>query len=206
MGADYQAIVRNLLAFHDFQGLTVISVGAGGGRLLEYGRSAGRVIAVDSDPAAVRALEARLEETGLRDKFAVRTVDFLEFEERADLVLFEFSLHEMPDPDSALAHARGLAPEVVVMDHWTESPWVHYVAEEEKVRRGWDAVGRAKPASLIVHRTLQVYGDFDELELKFEGYGSVPLSRIEEFRGKVDIVIPMSYALALIRTAGWRGI
>ncbi len=198
MGADYQAIIRNLLAFHDLQGLTVISVGAGGGQLVEYGHRAGKVIAVDCDPAAIKALEARLKETGLSDKFTTRTADFLEFGERADLVLFEFSLHEIPEPDKALAHAASLAPDVVVMDHWTASTWVHYIAEEDKVRRAWDAVGRARPASLMVHSTLQVYRDFEEIRLKFEGWGDEPNRRIEEFRGKPGIIIPMSYGLAHI--------
>lgn len=200
MGADYQAIIRNLLAFHDLEGLTLISVGAGGGQLIEYGHRAARVIAVDCDPAAVRALEVRLAETGLSEKFTIRTADFLEFGERADAVLFEFSLHEMPDPDKALAHAAGLAPDIIVMDHWTASPWVRYIAEEDKVRRAWDAVGRAKPAQLMVHHTLQVYRDFEEIRKKFETWGPEPNRRIEEFRGKDGIIIPMSYGLAHIRS------
>ncbi len=204
MGADYQAIIRNLLAFHDLEGLTLISVGAGGGQLIEYGHRAGKVIAVDCDPAAIKALEARLEETGLSSKFTTRTADFLKFGEKADLVLFEFSLHEIPEADKALTHAATLAPDVVVMDHWTASPWVHYIAEEDKVRRAWDAVGRAKPALLIVHNTLQVYGDFEEIRKKFETWGEEPNRRIEEFRGKDGIIIPMSYGLAHIRSADRR--
>jgi len=53
------------------------------------------------------------------------------------LFLFEFCLHEMADPAQALGHAKGMAPEVVVIDHDRESRWAFLTAEENKIAAGW---------------------------------------------------------------------
>lgn len=52
MATDLSAIVRNLTAFYDFAGKTVVAVGAGGGQLAESARSMRHVVAVDRDPSA----------------------------------------------------------------------------------------------------------------------------------------------------------
>jgi hypothetical protein len=53
MATDINTIIANLMAFYDFRDKTVISVGAGGGQLIEYGRTAGKIIAVENDPGAM---------------------------------------------------------------------------------------------------------------------------------------------------------
>lgn len=198
MAADYRLMIRNLLEFFDFSGRSVVSVGAGGGQLVEYGRSTGRVTAVDQDPAALDALRERLAQAGLADKFTLVRSDFMGFREAADVVLFEFCLHEMPDPTAALAHAMTLAPSVVVMDHWPGSAWAFFVAEEDKARAAWAAVVALRPERTVSFEAAQFFKDYQELWQKVHVQGAVALDRIEEFRGQTDLSIPMSYGFALL--------
>ncbi len=198
MATDYGRIIRNLLGFFDFSGRIVIAVGAGGGQLTEYGRPAAKVIAVDQDPAALDMLRRRLAPAGLADKFALVHSTFLDFREKGDVVLFEFCLHEMPDPSAAMAHARTLAPAVVVMDHWPGSEWAFIVAEEDKAAAVWAAVAASLPEKTASFEASQVFGGFEELWQKVHGQGEKSLARIERFRGLSDISIPMSYGFALL--------
>ena len=45
----------------------------------------------------------------------------------------------------------------------------------------------------------QRFADFGELEAKVRPQGQESLLRIERFRGRTGIVIPMAYAVALLR-------
>lgn len=205
MATDYDRIIRNLFDFFDFSGRTVIAVGAGGGQLMEYGRAAAKVIAVDQDPAALTALRERLEPAGLTDKFALVHSDFLDFREKADVVLFEFCLHEMPDPSAALAHSRTLAPAAVVMDHWPGSEWAFTTAEEDKAMAAWAAVVSSLPERIVSFEACQFFKDFEELWQKVHGQGEKSLARIEKFKGLSDITIPMSYGFALLAAPSPQG-
>jgi hypothetical protein len=198
MATDYARIIKNLFEFFDFSGRTVVAVGAGGGQLIEYGRPAAKVIAVDQDPAALVALRERLGPAGLADKFALVYSNFLDVREKADVVLFEFCLHEMPDPSAALAHARTLAPAVVVMDHWPGSQWAFITAEEDKATAAWAAVVSSLPESIVSFDASQLFNGFEELWQKVHGQGEKSLARIEKFKGLLDISIPMSYGFALL--------
>src|SRR5512135_3073100 len=135
-------MVADLLAFHDFEGKTVLAAGAGGGQLVEYGRAAGRVLALDRDAGALEALRRSLKKAGLEGKYELVLGDFFEVELVADAVLFEFSLHEMTDPGAAVERARAMAPAVVVFDHGPGSPWCFIAGEENKVAASWTALGR----------------------------------------------------------------
>jgi len=53
MATDIKKVIEDLLGFYDFDDKVVISVGAGGGQLIEYGRKAKRVIALDNDAEAI---------------------------------------------------------------------------------------------------------------------------------------------------------
>lgn len=198
MATDIQAILDNLERFYDFAGKDVVHVGAGGGQLMGYARRARRVTAVDSDAAAVALLEAKLEELG-RPNVAVRQADFLDFDGRADVVFFEFCLHEIERPDAALAHAFSIAAEVLVADHAPQSAWAWYTAETEKASRGWAAVERypARREALDVH-ALQLFPDQEALRARLAVLGEPSLSRVLDYRGRRDIVIGMDYRLALI--------
>ena len=198
MATDLRLVVQNLLDFYPFAGKTVVSVGAGGGQLVEYGREARRVVAVDSDVEALRRLADVLGAKGLAERFELVCSDFLDVTARGDVVLFEFSLHEMPDPERALAHARTLAPDVVVLDHAPGSEWAWHVVEEEKVRRSAEAARRAGVRAERLFRGEQRFASQAELLAKVSGQGPLAVERAERFRGASDIVIPFGYEVALL--------
>lgn len=198
MAADYPKMIRELLAFYDLAGKTVLAVGGGRGQLVEYGRAAGRVLALDVDPAALDDLRENLKIAGLEDQYEPVLGDFFKVERPADVVLFEFSLHEMADPGAAVERALSMAPGVVVFDHWPGSPWAFLTGEDLKVAAGWAALGRFPAARTESHEGIQSFDDFGQLEEKVRHLGEPALSRIEAYRGKTAIRIPMSYGLALI--------
>jgi tRNA G37 N-methylase Trm5 len=198
MATDIKTIVANLLAFYDFRDRTIISIGAGGGQFIEYGRTAGKVIAVDNDPSAMEKLRENLKLSGLEDKFTTVVEDFDRTALRGDAVLFEFCLHEMKDPEAAVKHARSLAPDVIIIDHWPGSEWSFIAAEEAKVAAGWQVLMRFAFKKEQKHDTVQIFKEYDELYAKVKGQGETSIARIVKYKGKTDIVIPMSYGLVLI--------
>ena len=202
MATDTALIIQNLLRTADLGGRTVLSVGAGGGQLVDYARETKRVLAVDRDPAALEALRERLAARGLSERFELLLADFLEVERTADVVLFEFSLHEIPDPLGALRHAAALAPEIVVLDHAVGSAWAHCVDETEKVQASTRAMAAFSPAGTHTFRTEQRFRDHQELADRVRAQGAVALQRIEPFRGLSPVVIPMAYAITRFRGGG----
>jgi hypothetical protein len=198
MATDVRLVVRNLLDFHPLAGKTVVSVGAGGGQLVEYGREARRVVAVDGDAEALRRLGDVLAAKGLAERFELVCADFLEVSARGDVVLFEFSLHEMPDPAKALAHARTLASDVVVLDHAPGSEWAFHVVEEEKVRRSAEAARLAGVRAERLFLGEQRFAGHAELLAKVSGQGPLAVERAESFRGASGIVIPFCYETLLL--------
>jgi Methyltransferase domain len=199
MAADIAAIVRNLEAFYDFAGKTVLHAGAGGGQFIGYARRAGRVVAVDPDPEAVDRLKSAVRDADLEERFHVLQADLMNVAERTDVVLFEFCLHEIPDPALALAHARTLAPETLVADHAAGSEWSWYCGEEEKVVRSWTAVDGTRPIRGARFLGTQVFGDYTALEAKIGMLGEPTLGRIARFRDRSDFRIEMPYRFALLR-------
>ena len=141
MATDVALILKNLLEFHDLSGKHVLAVGAGGGQFAAYGREARLVTAVERDPAAMESLRTAVLRLGLADRFAFWSGDFGVCPITADVVLFEFCLHEMDDPMAAITRSLKLAPEAVVIDHAPGSPWIYFGAEDENVARSWKACG-----------------------------------------------------------------
>ena len=198
MATDYRKLVDDLLAFYDFTDKTVIAVGAGGGQLVEYGRAAGKVLAVDNSAPALDKLRESLKAAGLEDKFTPVLGDFFGVDLRADAVLFEFCLHELPDPAAAVERARRMAPAVIVFDHWPGSEWSYLAAEEKKVAAAWAALVRFPVKKKQMHEAVQSFKDYEELYEKVKGQGETSLARIAAFKEIRDIRIPMPYGLALI--------
>lgn len=198
MATDTDQIVRNLLEFHDFRDKIVLAVGAGGGQLADYGRPARRVIAVDKDAAAIGRLVQAVRERGLADKFTIEHSDFLSVTTSADVVLFEFSLHEMELPGRALDRARQLAREVVVIDHAPESQWSWFAAEEGAVEQCWTTVGAFPVAKRHDVLTFQRFRDFAELSGRLAEQGPVSQARIDALRGQEPIEIRMPYRLVML--------
>lgn len=202
MATDLDAVVSNLRAFRDLADCTVVSVGAGGGQLVEYGRHAGHVVAIDSDRDALDRLSRALAAKDLSSKYELVCQDFTAADGRAlpsgDVVLFEFSLHEMDDPEAALQRSRSLAPETVVIDHSPGSKWAWYVGEDAKVQRAWSAIASLRPRSCAHHDTFQFFASYEDLCERVRPQGQVALERVKELGGTREIVIPMRYGLALL--------
>ncbi|HEX7492623.1 MAG TPA: hypothetical protein VF346_00250, partial [Bacteroidales bacterium] len=65
MATDIKKIINNLLEFYDFSSRTIITVGAGGGQLIEYGRISKKVLAIDFDKESLQKLKDNLIRSGL---------------------------------------------------------------------------------------------------------------------------------------------
>lgn len=198
MATDLDEIIRNLIGFYDFTGKTVVAVGAGGGQLAGYARAARRVIAVDTDEAALERFVMRVKECGFAGELTLVPEDLLTVRPQGDALLFEFCLHEMSDPVRALDHAAGLAPDVLVIDHTPGSPWMWYAAEERGVDAGWTAVSRAKVRRQLDVEAFQGFHDYTELEAKMARQGPTSLERIGSYRTQHAISIPMPYRMVLL--------
>lgn len=198
MGTDVKRIMENLLSFYHFRDKVVVSVGAGGGQLIEYGREARKVLAVDNDPHAIETLKDALRKRRLRQRFDLIEGDFGHTSLRGDVVLFEFSLHEMGDPCASIRHARQTASDIVVIDHLPESEWAYYVAEEDKVRRSWDAVLMYDIRKRASFSAAQAFPDYGELYDKVKSQGERSISRAKRFASDRDIIIRMPYGIVLI--------
>jgi len=198
MATDVAVILENLLGFYEFDNKVMISVGAGGGQLAGYGRAARKVIAVDPDGAALAALAERIRALGIGDRFVLVEKDFMAVTERADVVLFEFALHEIPDPGAALAHAATVAPDTVIIDHAPGSPWAHAVDETEKVAASWEAAAARGIRCVKDYDAVQLFPSYRELFDKVKSQGAEAIRRIERWRGCTDITIPMAYRIAAL--------
>lgn len=198
MATDINQLLSNLANFYNFTGKTILSVGAGGGQLIEYGRNAKQVFAVDNDLFAIEQLQERLEKAGLKKQFTLIYSDFFSVDLQTDVVFFEFSLHEMPDHQAVIEHAFSLAPVVLIADHWPGSEWAYIVNETEKVESAWDAINLFPAKAIAKHDALQVFSSYDELFKKVGPQGKTSIQRIEKFIGKSDFSIPMWYGFALI--------
>lgn len=198
MATDVQQILDNLLWFYDFNGKVVVSVGAGGGQLVEYSRGAKKVIAVDHDPGAIISLKESLKARGLEKKFKLIEGDFDELDLKGDVVLFEFCLHEMPDPGRSLERAGAMAPEVVIIDHFPGSEWAYFAAEEDKVEVTWNAVERLGAKKRVSFEAVQHFRDYQELLSKVEQQGDLSILRIQQFVDGKDIAIRMPYGIVVV--------
>lgn len=200
MATDIEAILSNINSFYDFQDKQVIHVGAGGGQLIGYASNTRSVIAVDFERTGITQLEAAIEAAGLNDRFSVVEADFLTVSARADLVFFEFCLHEMDDAAAALLHAHSLAPEVVVLDHVPDSQWAWHTCEEEKAARSWAAVRRCRVVREKSFHATQHFQDHAELLAKVEVLGEQAIDRSKPMVGQKGIKIEMGYAMVLVQS------
>jgi SAM-dependent methyltransferase len=198
MATDIAAILRNVEACYDFAGKSVLHVGAGGGQFIGYASKARSVLAVDPDAAAVERLKAALRERGLEDRVRVLQGDIVTVSARADVVFFEFCLHEIVDPLTALRHARTLAPELLVADPAPGSAWAWHLCEAEKVLRGWTAVERFPRSLDRVFAAEQRFRDYAELLAKVQVLGECVVRRVREFEGRRDFSIDMPYRAILL--------
>lgn len=198
MATDYAKLGKDLASFYDFRDKVVLYVGAGGRQLLDPAMPTRKLIAIDRDLKSLAELKANVAASGRADSIEVVGSSFEDVRSSGDVVYFEFCLHEMSDPDAALAHARALAPDIVVYDHLPNSEWIYYGAEEEQVARSTEAIVRYGIRKREEYCIDQRFANYDELYAKISAQGAVAVQRIERFAGKTNIAIPMKYHLALL--------
>ena len=198
MATDIKKIIDNLLAIYDFGSRTIIVVGGGGGQFIEYGRSAGQILALDNDAEAIGRLRENLKTAGLEHKFTPILGDFYETRLKGDGVLFEFCLHEMSDPKAAVEHAKTMAFDIIIIDHWPGSEWSYYTAETEKVAASWASLESISFRKIKRFDAVHFFIDYDELYQKVKAQGDLSLARIGKFRSRRNFSIPMSYGIVLI--------
>lgn len=198
MATDIKKMISNLMEFYDFNNQTIITVGSGGGQFIEYGRVSKNVIAIDNDEIALQKLKENLVKSGLDSKFTLIHSDFYLTNLKADVVMFEFCLHEMKDPLAAIKHAQTMAPNILITDHWPDSKWAYYVDEEEKVKKSWAAINSLSTKKVQKYDGLQLFNDYEEIYQKVKVQGENSIKRIAEFKDKKNITIPMSYGFALL--------
>jgi hypothetical protein len=198
MATDIAAIMRDLESCYDFTNRSVIHVGAGGGQLIGYAGKARDVLGVDPDTAAVERLKAAIRERDLENRFHVLRRDVQSVSARADVVFFEFCLHEIVDPLTALHHALTLAPEVLVVDPAPDSAWAWHLCETEKVLRGWAAAERFPRTLDRTFTGAQRFHDHAELLAKVEMLGECVVRRVRDFEGRADFSIDMPYRVILL--------
>lgn len=198
MAADHALLTRSLSGFYDFAGKVVLLVGAGHGQLLDPTISAKKLIAVDHDLAALREFQTKFSALPAKTPIEVFHGKFEKVTDPADVVYFEFCLHEIADPFAALKRARTLAPDVVVFDHSPSSKWIFYAAEEALVRRSASAMQNFGIRRSAFIRTTQTFRTGAELLSKVSAQGPVAVSRAERFVNSTDFAIPMMCELALL--------
>ena len=198
MAVDYQQLRQHLRRFYDFAGKTVLFVGAGGKQLLDPAVPARKLIAIDRNLESLAELKTDIAARGLSGSVEVIASSIEEVRISGDVVYFEFCLHEIADPERALAHARTLAADIVVFDHLPDSEWSFYAAEDEVVRRATLAMERCGFRRRETYSAMQRFKDYSELQAKLAGQGALAIARAEKFRGANDIAIPMNYQLALL--------
>ena len=198
MAVDLIEMINNLIDFYDFKDKTVISIGAGGGQFYEYAFNTKHVIAVDNNKVALESLKVSLEKENFLEKFTLIHSDFYDLKEKGDVVLFDFCLHEIPNPEKAIHHAMTMSSDILINDHWPNSEWAYIANEEIKVMNSWAAIEKFSLRKKQRFDTFQFFHNYDELFNKVKVQGSLSIKRIEKYKDKKDFHIPMSYGLALI--------
>lgn len=197
MPTDIQAILKNLSSCYQFKDKSVIHVGAGGGQLIGYATEVRSVVAVDPELSAVDRLRSALALVPFRNRFTVVHGEFGTHLGSADVVFFEFCLHEIPEPQTALQDAKAIAPDVIVIDHDPESRWAWHTAETEKALNSWAAVEK-NPIRLNRYFTgMQRFADVAELLQKVSGQGDSAISRAKQLSDHAPIEIEMKYRIAV---------
>lgn len=198
MATNYAKLSEDLRRFYDFTGKVVLFVGAGGRQLLDPGTPVKKLVAIDKDVDALRELKKDVVAKRRQNSVEIIASNFEEVTCRGEVVYLEFCLHEMEDPEKALAHAKSLAPDIVVYDHSPGSEWAYYVVEEDKISRSYMAMERFGIRRRQRFRDEQRFANYAELLAKVSTQGPVAIERAQPFASNAGIVIPMSYELNLL--------
>lgn len=195
---DPNRIINNLLEFYDFKDKILLSVGAGGGQFIAYARFAKHVIAVDNDSKALKTLAQKIKNQHLEDKFTLIHSDFMNIKEKADVILFEFCLHEMDNHQKVLNHAKKLSRDIIISDHDIKSEWAYIGNETEKSIISWNIISKNIVIKKRQYSTIQTFNSYNDLYNRIKEQGDISINRIKIFKNKKDIEIIMRYNFALL--------
>ncbi|MFA8449370.1 MAG: class I SAM-dependent methyltransferase [Bacteroidales bacterium] len=198
MVKDINKIIQNLLDFYDFKDKKILSIGAGGGQFIAYGKSAKHVIAIDNDLKALDRLKDSVHRLGLNDKFTLVHSDFKDVNYKVDVVLFEFCLHEMENHSLLLNLAFNMGQDIIIADHSVDSEWAFIADEIDKAEKSWNAVHGFKVKKEQCFKSEQFFEDYEELFNKVKAQGENSIKRIEKYNKQKSIIIPMGYKFALL--------
>lgn len=198
MATDLNLLVENLRKTYNVDGKTVCVVGAGGGQIVNLYHGAEKILALDTDKDALMRLDEALTAEGLKSRAELFNLDFLSFGRHSDVVVFEFSLHEMEHPLLALMHARDLADEVVVVDHSPDSSWAWYACEEEKVRESMHAIESVGFRKQTVFSGTQTFKNRSDVLQRVGSQSPIAIERTGALSEEEPVNIPMHYHLTLI--------
>ena len=199
MATDINIIEKNIRSMYNFHNKTVIQVGAGGGQLIGCAKDAGSIIAVDNDPTAIEKLKIVVEENGRSEKISIIEGTIDSINHQADVVFFEFCLHEIDEPEKALCQALKIAPEILIIDHHPDSPWAWYTCETQKATKSWYDVEKYSLFQKKSFNAIQYFSDYSELYARLVPLGDLAIKRIQKFEPQNDIEIDMIYSIALIK-------
>lgn len=191
-------MIDNFVSFFDFKDKTILSVGAGGGQFIMYASYAKHIIAVDSDLESLNILKQKVESLGFSEKFSFIHSEFEDVDVEADLVFFEFCLHEMNSQSYCINKAKSISKDVLIADHGIESRWAYIANEEIKTQQSWSEIEKFNIRKIRSFITSQYFKNYEELKTKVEVQGKNSIRRIELYRNKVDIRIALQYCLCLI--------
>ncbi|MCT4601181.1 MAG: class I SAM-dependent methyltransferase [Marinifilaceae bacterium] len=193
---DIKQIIENLLHFYNFENKTLLSVGAGGGQFIAYAKIAKHVIAVDNDKKALQILSKKIKEQNLENKFTLIHSDFMDIDIKSDVVFFEFCLHEMTNHQKMIDHAKSLSNDIIISDHNIESEWAYIGNEIEKATLSWNIISKNPILKREQYTSTQIFKDYTELFNRVKEQGDISINRIEKYRDKREIEIPMKYEFA----------
>ncbi len=195
MAVNTNEIINNIENFIKLDNKIILSVGSGGGQLVGYGKNAKKIIAIDNDFSALNKLKNVIQSKELNSNYEYLCDDFMNIKISADIVFFEFSLHEMINPVKAIKHAKTITPTVIILDHNIESNWLYIVCEENKVAISDNAIMNIGVKNKIVYSIEQYFKDYKSIKNKVESQGNEAILRIEKYKNQNDIKIKMKYNL-----------
>lgn len=199
MATDINIIEKNIRSIYDFHNKTVIQVGAGGGQLIGCAKDAESIIAVDNDPSAIEKLKIVVEENGKSEKISIKEGTIDSVNQQADVVFFEFCLHEINEPEKAICQALNLATEVLIVDHQPDSAWAWYTCETQKATQSWSDVEKYSLFQKKSFKAIQYFSEYSELYARLAPLGDLAIKRIQKFESQNDIEIDMFYSVALLK-------
>lgn len=198
MAVDRAQLSASLHSFYDFAGKVVLCVGAGHGQLLDPNVVTAETVLIDRDQNSFASQSATNPTSEPSRRLRTVVADFEDVNIQADVVYFEFCLHEMEDPRQAIHHARTLAPDLVIFEHLPSSEWVFYAAEEEKVCRSAQVLSQfpvKRRQNVFADQTFAAYSD---LVSKLSPQGERAMQRAVRLSQETNIVIPMKCTLVLL--------